>query len=151
MLYCMKTIADLIKEARARAGMSQEDLVLEARRRNRKVSLRVLSKLESGGSCRINTVKAVYECIPRPDRGDWAEWMTAVLSGSARMYDAHINIGEQKASSRTETELVRLIDGLPKATKEGIAELLKHPAGVRLINGTVRSFELLRETAKKSN
>lgn len=147
----MKTIADLIKEARARAHMSQEDVVSAARKARRAVSLRVLSKLESGGQCRINTVKAVYESIPEPERGNWAEWMAAVLSGSARLYDVNVQIGGSKNPGKGEVALAQMIEGLPKSTKEGITELLKNPAGLRLINGTIRSFELLKESIKKAN
>lgn len=126
--------------------MSQEDVVRAAKNSGRSVSLRVLSKLESGGACRLKTVEAVYQTLPSPSRGDWNAWVSSALAGSARRFAADVQIG--KPTSGRATELTKLIDTLPKHTRDGMAELIKNPAGLRLLEGTLKAFQLLTKSIK---
>lgn len=138
----MKTIAELIKEAREQAGMEQVDVVDAAKAAGLPVSLRVLSKIENGGACRMKTVESVYKCLPNQFRGDWAAWVQAALAGSARRFGAEIRVGRSAPGQRA---VVGLIDTLPKKTRDGIAELIKDPAGLSLLEGTIKAFTDLKK------
>lgn len=144
----MKAIAEVIKDARARAGLSQQDVVLRARRAGLPVSLRVLSKLESGGSCRIETVQAIYRSIPPDAAGNWSDWVASALARTASRYSAEIKIGRQVGRTHN---LGGALDSLPKHMRDGLEELVKDPAGVRLLNGTIKSFDMLKKSISKPN
>jgi transcriptional regulator with XRE-family HTH domain len=132
----MKSIAELMREARQAGGVTQQDLAERS-----KQAMRTIAKVEMGQQVKLSTLRKIWVGLNIKDENNWAQWVAAHLAKEANQYVSLVRIMPAGKGEKGEDYVARWVRDLHPEKRRAIQKCMESPALLSAIQHMVKMLD----------